>query len=357
VTDDRLSIAFPTSRRARGIAWLTMAFWLSNLLLLNLGTLLSGNPHTAAIMGMRALATLFGLLLCYLIHRLLNLPSMATWRRRIIALALAAPIAAECFAWVNFFAIMFADPTLSLRNFTWSDAVSTISFFTWFFLAWAGIYLALLYSYVVQDERYRSAELQAQAHAAQLRALHGQVNPHFLFNSLNSVSALILDGKSADAETMVSKLSHFLRMGLAVDPSETIPLSREIALQRAYLNLERIRFPDLDVTIQIPTELETALVPALILQPIVENAVKHGVAVSPSPVRIVIAATVQSGALSLEVRNDGAAASEPSQGAGLGLRHVSERLRLLYGDEGLLTHNRISAGGYSVQITMPVHRL
>lgn len=341
-------------RRSRAIVWLTVAFWLSNLLLLNLGTLLSGNPHTAAIMAMRALATLFGLLLCYLIHRLLSLKSLSTWSRRIIALVLIAPIAAESFAWVNFFAIMFADPSVHLRDFTWSGAVSTISFFTWFFLAWAGVYLALLYSYDFQEERYRFAEVQAQAHAAQLRALHSQINPHFLFNSLNSVSALILDGKAGEADAMVSKLSQFLRMGLAVDPSEKIPLSREIALQRAYLDLERLRYPDLDVTIRVPAELDTARVPSLILQPIVENAVKHGVAVSPAPVEIQISATREHGRLSIAVTNDGTGSDQPSNGVGIGLRHVGERLYLLYGDHAQLTHGRMPGGGYEVQIMMPL---
>jgi two-component system LytT family sensor kinase len=354
LADDSRALMLQGPERGRAIAWLTVAFWLSNLLLLNLGTLLSGNPHTAAIMAMRALATLFGLLLCYLIHRLLNLPSLSSWRRRVIALALIAPIAAETFAWVNFFAIMFADPSVRLSDFTWTGAISTISFFTWFFLAWAGVYLALLYSYDVQDERYRSSELQAQAHEAQLRALHSQINPHFLFNSLNSVSALILDGKGAEADAMVSKLSQFLRMGLAVDPSEKIPLSREIALQRAYLNIERLRYPDLEVTIAVPAELRRVWVPSLILQPIVENAVKHGVAITPPPVGITIAATELEGRLSIEVRNDSMGSSRSSKGAGIGLNHVGQRLRLLYGDQGVLSHGPIPAGGYKVQITMPL---
>ena len=356
VADDGGVLSLRAPARGRAIVWLTIAFWLSNLLLLNLGTILSGNPHMAAIMGMRALATLFGLILCYFIHKVLNLPSVASWRRRIIALTLMAPLAAESFAWVNFFAIMFADPSVRLSDFTWSGAVSTISFFTWFFLAWAGVYLALLYSYDVQKERDRSADLQAQAHAAQLRALHSQINPHFLFNSLNSVSAMILDGRSADADTMVSKLSRFLRMGLAVDPSQKIPLSAEIALQRTYLDIERLRYPDLDVTIAVPAELEPVLVPSLILQPIVENAVKHGLAASPPPIRIAIAATEAQGQLLIEVVDDGTGKRVTSKGAGIGLRHVGERLRLIYGDRGLLTHGPSPAGGYKVRLVMPLER-
>jgi LytS/YehU family sensor histidine kinase len=167
---------------------------------------------------------------------------------------------------------------------------------------------------------------------------------------------LILDGRSADADAMVSKLSQFLRMGLAIDPSEKIPLSREIGLQRAYLNLERRRYPDLEVTIAVPADLRTALVPSLILQPVVENAVKHGVAVTPHPVRITIAAGVDQGRLMIAVTNDGAASSHASKGAGIGLHHVGQRLHLLFGDQGALSHGPIPAGGYQVQVSMPLER-
>ena len=346
----------PARARSRAIVWLTLGFWVSNFLLLTLGTALAGNPHLVGIAGMRALAMLFGLLLCYGLHRVLSRPGMASLRKRILFLALVAPIAAEGFAWVTFFAEAAADPTLSVSNFTWSNAVRTISFWTWFFLAWAGLYLALSYSFDVQEERQHSAELQAQAHAAQLRALHSQINPHFLFNSLNSVSALILDGRSDEAEAMVTRLSQFLRMGLAVDPSATISLTSEIALQRAYLDIERLRYPDLEVVVALPAELEAASVPSLILQPVVENAVKYGVSGSPPPARIVLAATQDGERLRLEVRDSGSGANQPAAGAGIGLRHVGERLRLLYGGEAGLEHGRLAEGGYRVVLTMPLER-
>ena len=167
---------------------------------------------------------------------------------------------------------------------------------------------------------------------------------------------MILDGRTADADAMVSKLSKFLRMGLAVDPSERIPLSLEIALQRTYLDIERLRYPDLDVMITIPAELETALVPSLILQPIVENAVKYGLSASPLPIQIAIAVTESQGQLLIEVTDDGTANGGQSKGTGIGLRHVRKRLHLLYGDQGSLTHGRIASAGYKVQLTLPLER-
>jgi len=346
----------PRSARIRAVVWLTLAFWLSSYVLMNLGSLASGNPHIGPLMVMRALALLFGLFLCWLIHRLLNRPSMASLRKRIIVLALISPVAAETYAWVNFFAEMAVDPSVSFDNVTWPNSVRAISFWTWFFLAWAGLYLALLYSFDVQEERQHSADLQAQAQAAKLRALHSQINPHFLFNSLNSVSSLIIDGKNADAEAMVTKLSQFLRMGLAVDPSEKIPLASEIALQRAYLDIERLRYPDLDVAISVSVGLENALVPSLILQPVIENAVKYGVAGSPPPTRIAIDATEKDGGLEIEVTDTGAGSTSAAPGSGIGLRHVAERLALLYGEAGSLTRGPLAGSGYRVRISLPVER-
>jgi two-component system, LytTR family, sensor kinase len=346
--------ALALSRRGRMLAWLSLAFWLSNFALLTLTSALAGNEHLTAVTGMRALAMLFGLLLCYAIHRALNRPALSTLRRRIVALAIMAPIAAESFAWVMFFAEAAVDPSLDLGNFSWGGAVRTISFWTWFFLAWAGAYLAVGYHFDVQEERRRSAELQREAHVAQLRALHSQINPHFLFNSLNSVSALILDGKAAEAEEMVTRLARFLRQGLAVDATRTIALASEIELQRAYLEIEQLRFPDLDVAVSLPGELEDAKVPALILQPIVENAVKYGVAGAPPPTWIAIAARREGERLTLEVTDSGSRTQLAAPGAGIGLANVGERLRLLYGDDQSLERERREDGSFHVKVTLPL---
>ena len=267
------------------------------------------------------------------IHLLLKHPRLTTTKRRLIALAFVAPFLAEAYAWSAFFVMSTVDPSLNLSNFTWTAAVNTIAFWTWFFLAWAGLYLALMYSFDVQEEQRRSAELREQAHVAQLRALHSQINPHFLFNSLNSVSALILDRNSDKAEEMVGKLARFLRLGLAADPTRKIPLELELELQRSYLDIEQLRYPDLAVAVDLPDALKGALVPSLILQPIVENAVKYGVAGAPPPASIAIwrkrsrrHAAARSGGLWQGI--------EPSHRrvAGIGLTNVEQRLALLYGD-------------------------
>ena len=342
-------------QRVRAQLWLTLIFWGSNLLLLTLGTALSGNPHLSALTGTRILTTIAGLALCYLIHRVLQLPSLSTTRKRLIALAIIAPIAAEAFAWTSFLAEAAVEPALQSVQVTGSAVVRTISFWTWFMLAWAGLYLALSYSFDVREEQLRSAELRERAHIAQLRALHSQINPHFLFNSLNSVSALILDRKISEADEMVAKLAHFLRLGLAADPTKTIKLGDEIDFQRAYLEIEQLRYHDLGVSIEVPEPLREAQVPALILQPIVENAVKFGVAGSPPPSCIAIHASTDGSRLHLRVRDGGeGGGSKAKQGTGIGLANVRQRLQLTYGPGNTELTAGIVEGGYEVDLTLPL---
>jgi LytS/YehU family sensor histidine kinase len=213
--------------------------------------------------------------------------------------------------------------------------------------------MALMYSFDVRDEQQRATELKEQAHVARLRALHSQINPHFLFNSLNSVSALILDKDTDAAEAMVTKLARFLRLGLAVDPTQKIALALEVELQRTYLEIEQLRYPDLVIDISVPDRLSQVAVPALILQPLVENAVKYGVAGAEPPATVSIEAHSQDSMLILEVFDSGMGKAQPS-GGGIGLANVRQRLQLLYGEaSSSLTADRQPDGRYRAQIMIP----
>jgi signal transduction histidine kinase len=341
--------------RTRAALWLTLVFWCASYALSGLVTLLSGNPHWLAIIGMRMLPTLLGLGFCYLIHMLLRNRRLKTTKSRIIALALVAPVLAEIYAWANYFASAAVDPNANLNNLNWADAIRTVLFWTWFFLAWAGLHLALMYGFDVHEEQRRSAELRERAHVAQLRALHSQINPHFLFNSLNSVSALILDRHSDKAEEMVVKLAHFLRLGLAADPTRKISLALEIELQRTYLEIEQLRYPDLAVEVSLPEAVKDALVPSLILQPIIENAVKYGVAGAPPPATISVSARSEGNRLTLEVIDSGKGTGSQAGGAGIGLSNVRQRLALMYGEtESGLSADRDSEGRFRVEISLPL---
>ena len=342
-------------QRVRAVVWLTLIFWISNYLLLTLATALTGNAHLGQIVLVRFGEILLGVCVSFLFHLMLRSRRLSTTRRRMIALAIVTPIAAEIFAWAVFFIEAAVDPSLNLSGFTWAGAVRTITFWTWFFLAWAGMYLSVSYSFDVREEQQRAAEIRERAHVAQLRALHSQINPHFLFNSLNSVSALMLEGSVARADEMVGKLARFLRLGLAADPTDKIELESEIELQRTYLEIEQLRYQDLVVTFSVPEELESAIVPALILQPIVENAVKYGVAGAPPPASIEIKADTSGDRLVLEVIDSGKGKGPKTSGGGIGLTNVNQRLGLIYGEDAIaLSANRRPDGSFHVRLEFPL---
>ena len=345
----------PMRARTQAALWLTLAFWGAWYSLTTLGTALSGNVYLPGLAAVRVGTAVLGIGICYLIHRLLNHPRLSTAKKRLIALAFITPVAAEAYAWIIYFAEGAIDPTIGSRQISWTGALRAVSFWMWFFLAWSGLYLTLMYSFDVQEEQQRSAELREQAHVAQLRALHSQINPHFLFNSLNSVSALILDRNMEKAEEMVGKLARFLRLGLAADPTRKLPLDMEMELQRTYLDIEQLRYADLELVFDLPEPLGCALVPALILQPIVENAVKYGVAGAPPPARIVIAARSEEGQLILEVTDSGSGSVSASQTGGIGLANVRQRLALMYGsDRSGLAAARQTDGRFKVRINLPL---
>ncbi len=229
---------------------------------------------------------------------------------------------------------------------------------TWYFFfgAWAALYLALSSAAQLRSAERRAARAEAEAQSAQLRALRYQVNPHFLFNTLNSLSSLVMARRSEEAETMIVNLSTFFRSSLSLDPAEDVSLADEIRFQRLYLDVEKVRFPNrLRVETDIPTDLEDAMVPPLLLQPIVENAIKHGVARSREPVTVGIRALERDGCLILEVENGGAGLQEEDEhGTGVGLINVCDRLAARFGDDARCDHGPMAGGGYKVTVSMPL---
>jgi hypothetical protein len=226
----------------------------------------------------------------------------------------------------------------------------------WYFASVAAVLLVLTYVRDVNEREERISTLQSLAHTAQLRALRNQQNPHFLFNALNSIAALLSRGRVVEAETMTLNLADFLRTTLAVDPRNEITLDEEIKLQKLYLDIEKVRFPDrLNVSLEIPDDLKDALVPSLITQPLIENSVKHAVARSTAPVRISLAAAARDGQLELVVEDDGGNAElEPGKGTNVGLYNVGERLTVHYGDAACLNSAKAGASGFRNVIQLPL---
>jgi hypothetical protein len=231
-----------------------------------------------------------------------------------------------------------------------------------FFLAWSAFYLATQAQAEALGAQRRLADAEGAAQAAQVRALRYQVNPHFLFNTLNSLSSLVMTGRTDRAEAMLLALSTFFRTSLSLDPSADVTLAEEIDLQRLYLDIEKARFPDrLQVEIEVPPELEQARLPALILQPIVENAIKYGVSKSRKAVLVRIEARhLGDRRMLLEISNrlkhggKDDLRAPTHEGTGVGLANVCQRLEARFASRGSCRYGPMSGGGFKVALTMPV---
>jgi two-component sensor histidine kinase len=209
-----------------------------------------------------------------------------------------------------------------------------------------------------RDRQLVAAQLESRLAQAQLKVLEMQVQPHFLFNTLNGISVLIRDDPEK-ARSMITRLSEFVRMALDRSGVQEISLREELLFVDRYLQIELLRFADrLTVKEEVDDALLDALVPAMILQPLVENAIRHGVSKRRGPVTIRIAASRDNGSLSLHVCDNGAGLGLNGGGGvreGIGLTNTRERLRQLYGEYQRLDFVSVATGGVEVALTIPYH--
>lgn len=223
------------------------------------------------------------------------------------------------------------------------------------YFAWSCLILSLSFLRQARAAERALALAREEALFAQMQALRYQVNPHFLFNTLNSIAGLIEEGAGEKARGMALSLSRFMRTTLDMDPLTDVPLSREVALQQEYLEIEQERFPDrLRVYINLEPGCEHALVPNLILQPLVENAIKHGLGRSQSSVTLRISAQRLEGVLLLLVENDVPPdGSTAMDGMGIGIRNVASRLRRGFGERASVYTGLRKPGIFEVRIRLP----
>lgn len=221
-----------------------------------------------------------------------------------------------------------------------------------------GMFAALLafqraYLKLRENQRLLDASRQSERDAHML-ALRFQLNPHFLFNTLNAISSLVIVGRAADAEAMIDRLASFLRSSLMADPHSLVGVDEEFDMLDSYLEIEGVRFGDrLVTTIDLPNPLAGALVPPFLLQPLVENAIKYAVAPSNRPVHVRISAEEEGGRLVLTVADDGDGCHDVLPGTGVGLRNIRERLRLSYGPAAWMEKHEDDAG-CRVEIIVPL---
>ena len=346
-----------------------LGFWTFYFVLATARAAINEMPAQHEMIVRRLIVTLIAMgltgLLCLLIHRY---RTASTGRLITIAVLASIPISLA-YATVNHIAF-YSFPLSSQLDWdgmpmqpAHKSAFVMIgsAALEWYFfiLAFAVMWIAFLYAGKVRDAERAAASYARAAQEAELKALRYQVNPHFLFNTLNSLSSLVMRGRGEEAERMILNLATFFRASLTRESAEFVPLAEELRLQLLYLDIEKVRFPErLIVKVAVPEQLMDVLVPALILQPLVENAIKYGVSRSQRPVTITIAAETMGERLEIYVRDDGEPmpGTASAQGCGVGLENVRQRLKASFGEAGTCVSGAPSAGGWLVRLGMPLFR-
>ena len=356
VREPRSEFQIPSDNRdlhSRAIA-ITVWFWILHYVVLTINSTLGGTLNHLELAAGRILWVLTGFVICWVVFRILRSLQMRPFWIQVPTLILLGIPAGLLQVLQNRLSmhLLFDWPL----NTEIPSIYGSATYWIWFYLAWASAVLAAIYSDRVRTEQRMRAKAQELAHQAQMRTLRYQLNPHFLFNTLNSVAALVLDNQPRNAEQMIRKLAAFLSSGLDSDPLQDVTLKDELDQQLTYLDIERTRFPDrLQVDIRVPDELHGALVPGFILQPLIENAIKHVVTLSADVTTITIEASAAGGRLVLAVRDDGPMRSEDgATRAGVGLRNTAERMASCFGSEHVFKVERLEPNGFQVKLEMPL---
>ena len=351
----------------RGQAMLVAtAIWTVNAPLI-LAPAMASRKVTANELAQAGVIVIGGWLLCLAVFQVLHALRRANTRTRITGVGAAVVVAALILGLADGGALVLLGligiapkvgaQTLLLR------ALSNTVFLAWIFTLFATVILLLNSNRRVAEREadLARAELQAvqaqsAASAARLAALRYQLNPHFLFNTLNAVSAAVVTRRNDEAEAMLARLADFLRATLSADPVAEVRLEEELGTVEAYLEIESERFRDrLSVVVNCPDRLRGALVPSFILQPLIENSIKHGVSRSKSRVSLKVSAKVADDQLVICVDDDAKPlkVSPVPEGGGIGLAAVRDRLDVLYGAEGGLSTTRL-APGFSTSLHLPL---
>jgi LytS/YehU family sensor histidine kinase len=254
---------------------------------------------------------------------------------------------------------MVISPSVGGRQLTFFQQMWRYSFIDAFFYAGVvAVEHAGRYYRMYLDRRIRASELEAQVSRAQLQALQMQIRPHFLFNALNTIAGLVRIDDKASAITMLAGLGDLLRLLLRSDGAQEVPVRQELELIEHYLQIEQVRFGDrLTIEVSVDPEVEDAMVPNLILQPLVENAVRHGVGADTG--RVAVSVRAIGGALRMEVSDSGDAPPRDGDGDGdnhgIGLANTRARLTRLYGSDHRFELAQTRTGTSAI-IEIPLHR-
>jgi LytS/YehU family sensor histidine kinase len=301
------------------------------------------------------------LILSVIYGQLINRRPLVTWVVTAMALAVAVVVSATINGW-----------TLSLQSDTASPFATTVVGVLYVDMtllgAWSALYYAINYYLQVEEQADRLERLEAQATSAQLAMLRYQLNPHFLFNTLNSISTLVLLKQTEPANAMLTRLSSFLRHTLVTQPGGKVSVAQEVETLKLYLDIERMRFEErLRTVFRIDSAAANAAIPSLLLQPLVENAIKYAVSPQEEGARISLTAQVIGNRLRVTVADTGPGLQgrplipqrynqtvvNGTVSTGVGLANIRDRLAQAYGDEHRFEIVTPPEGGFTVIIEIP----
>ena len=268
------------------------------------------------------------------------------WLQPFLLLAAAALEAVDI-------AQFIARHSIPVSQVTWTSFVMHAMRLYAVFGIWSGIMFVLMNYALLSEQRRSAAEARAAARDFEIAALRHQIEPHFLFNALSTLHALVDEGDKVRSVQMIEAMSRVFRKLLRHSSSDRQSLREEFEFTRSYLDIMKHRFADtLSVTLKLPDELAACEAPALILQPLAENAIKHARSARESALSITIAAHRRGEALVLSVTDDGPGFADISK-RGVGLTNITERIRLMYGDQGSLEIGQSASGGAEVCVVYP----
>ncbi|MBL4803145.1 MAG: histidine kinase [Emcibacter sp.] len=231
---------------------------------------------------------------------------------------------------------------------------------TFVLMAWTGLYFIINIHFQLQQQKEMYLAATAQAHQAQLKMLRYQLNPHFLFNTLNAISTLVLDKQAKEANSMITKLSAFLRFSLVSQPLQKTTVEEEVYALSLYLDIERVRFQErLKIIIDISEEAKTAMIPNLLLQPLVENSIKYAINPQLEGGTITIKALIKDKELNIILSDDGPGFSKDKSSiisqnsSGVGIENTKERLVKLYPNKSSFNILSQPNKGVTINITLP----
>ena len=353
----------------RAFWYLQIGGWIGVTLFRGASALVNSQPWDFLILILIGSITGFSisLILAVVYKMLIHRRPLVTWGVTGVVLAIGVGSYAFLDSWV--ISLYYPEREIGLLQ----------RFFAYFYLdvtllgAWSALYYAINYFLQVEEQADRLERLEAQATAAQLAMLRYQLNPHFLFNTLNSISTLVLLKQTEPANAMLTRLSSFLRHTLLAQPTGKVTLDQEIQTLKLYLGIERMRFEErLRTDFQIEPAAQGALLPAMLLQPLVENAIKYAVSKQEEGAKISISARIIGEKLRVTVSDSGPGLiatsrrrSLPgamtgqgrSQSTGVGLANIRDRLAQAYGDAHLFEIRTPPEGGFTVVIELPYETL